>query len=61
MSSAPTSTAATPTASHHSRHISRGGIAAYEALKAAWVAANPDTSPADYEAAMVRFARLAGV
>jgi len=48
-------------ASRHLRRIPHGGIALYETLKAAWLSANPDASPAEYEAAMVRFARLAGV
>jgi hypothetical protein len=33
----------------------------YEAAKAAWVAAHPDTTPAEYEAAMRRLARECGL
>lgn len=53
--------AATPMASRHPRQISRRGIAAYEALKAAWISGNPDASSAEYEAAMRRFAVKAGI
>jgi hypothetical protein len=31
-------------------------LAAYEALKAAWIAVHPDATPAEYEAAMRRIA-----
>ncbi|CAJ0732856.1 MULTISPECIES: hypothetical protein [Ralstonia] len=33
----------------------------YEALKRAWIDSNPNASPAEYDQAMLRFARLAGV
>lgn len=36
-------------------------FARYEQLKSAWTAANPEASPAAYEAAMARIIRLAGV
>lgn len=61
MSTALTRPATAPMATRHLRRIPHGGIALYETLKAAWLSANPDASPAEYEAAMVRFARLAGV
>ena len=53
--------ATAPMASRHLRRIPHGGTALYETLKAAWLSTHPDASPAEYEAAMVRFARLAGV
>jgi hypothetical protein len=33
----------------------------YEVAKAAWVAAHPDATPAEYEAAMRRLARECGL
>ena len=33
----------------------------YEALKAAWKAANPDATPAEYQAAMIALAKKAGL
>lgn len=36
-------------------------ILRYEAAKRAWIAAHPDASPAEYEAAMLRIARECGV
>ena len=33
----------------------------YEALKAAWIRANPEASPREYEAAMALLARKAGI
>lgn len=33
----------------------------YERLKAAWIAAHPDATPAQYEAAMRAIARKAGL
>lgn len=37
------------------------GHASYERQKAAWIAANPEASPRDYEAAMRRIAKECGV
>lgn len=34
---------------------------AYEAAKAAWIAAHPNATPAEYEAAMRRIARRLGL
>ena len=61
MTAVLTRPATAPMASRHLRRIPHGGIALCETLKAAWLSANPDASPAHYEAAMVRFARLSGV
>ncbi|MGN5479642.1 hypothetical protein ACTMU2_30320 [Cupriavidus basilensis] len=36
-------------------------FAHYEELKAAWMAANPAATPEQYEAAMARIIRIAGV
>lgn len=36
-------------------------VARYEQLKAAWKAANPAATPEQYDAAMCRIIRLAGV
>lgn len=61
MNSTLTRPSISPVASRHLRRIPHGGIALYETLKSAWLSANPDASPTEYEAAMTRFARLAGV
>ena len=37
------------------------GFAAYEALKASFVASHPDSSPLEYQRACLRFARRAGI
>ena len=37
------------------------GHASYDRQKAAWIAANPQASPRDYEAAMRRIAKDCGV
>jgi hypothetical protein len=39
----------------------RGSLANYEQRKAAWQAAHPTASAAEYQAAMTRIAREAGV
>jgi hypothetical protein len=36
-------------------------MAEYERLKAAWIAANPDSSPSQYTAAMREIAKKAGI
>lgn len=33
----------------------------YECMKADWIAQNPDATPAEYTAAMIRIARRCGV
>ncbi len=38
----------------------RNALARYEQLKAAWTAANPASTPEQYDAAMARFAKLTG-
>ncbi len=39
----------------------RSAFARYELLKSSWVAANPEASPAAYEAAMRHLSRLTSV
>jgi hypothetical protein len=36
-------------------------MAEYERLKAAWIAAHPEATPAQYTAAMIEIARKCGV
>jgi len=48
-------------ASRHLRALPNRGIALYEALKSAWTSAHPDATTVEYDAAMMRFARLSGV
>jgi len=44
----------------HQFKAQKPNFARYEAKKAAWVKANPDATPAEYEAAMRAIARECG-
>ena len=61
MSQASSRRRSVPMATRHLRSLPGRGIALYEALKSAWVSTHPNASSVEYDAAMLRFARLSGV